>query len=161
MFFSCGKQLYRRLCLQFCKSSLLDSHKTCFFLSSLELLLEVWRIWASGAQGARDKRPNGTKFVWDISWRLLGRFSWFESHMKSLWLQMCTGLVIFHMGPQGGLRQAHGPKSSLGFNICRWILGWFLRLWYIVDIWWHSTLGLFFPRAWHNLSLVLICSGAC
>ena len=54
-----------------------------------------------GAQGAQDKRHNGTKFVWDISWRLLDRFSRFKSRMKSLWPQMRTGVVIFHTGLVG------------------------------------------------------------
>ena len=38
------------------------------------------------------RSPN---FVWGISWRWLGRFSWFESHTKAFWSQMHTALVIF------------------------------------------------------------------
>ena len=45
------------------------------FESSLELLLDVCKIWGPGAPGAKDKRLNGIKFVWDISWSQLGQFS--------------------------------------------------------------------------------------
>ena len=43
------------------------------------------------------------------------------------------------MGSKGPLE----PKSSLGCDICRRILGWFSRLWYKDGIWWHLPLGLF------------------
>ena len=61
----------------------------------------MW-IWVPAAPCTHDKRPNETKFVWDISWRLLGGFSWIESDMKALWPKLRTGLVISHRGPQKG-----------------------------------------------------------
>ena len=95
---------------------------------------------------------NGTKFVRDISWRLQGRFSWFKSHMKALWPKMHLALFIFPQASRGCM----GPKSFLGFHICQRILSWFLRLWYIEVIWWHSTLGLFSTPllTWYVDSLV-------
>ena len=59
------------------------------------------------------KKPNGTKFVRDISCRLLGRFNELESHMKVPWPQMHTGLVMFSQGP-GDLKRAHGAQILSG-----------------------------------------------
>ena len=56
-----------------------------FHINFLKLIGATFRIkcvWYMGRDTPRtqDKRPNGTKFVRDKSLRLLGWFSWFESH---------------------------------------------------------------------------------
>ena len=62
--------------------------------------------------GAQDKGPNWTKFVRDISWRLLCQFSWFESHMKAFTPYMCTGFIIFTWAT----RYRGTSKGPMGFK---------------------------------------------
>ena len=59
----------------------------------------VW-IMGSGAPEAHDKRPDGTKFAWDASWRLLGWFSQFESHVKVLDIDWFELLPMRPLEPQ-------------------------------------------------------------
>ena len=88
----------------FCKNSFYWIRRN--FLSSLVLLLKVCRTWAPRPLGPKWKAP-WDQLVWDISWRLLGRFSWFKSHMAlcprctMAWSVFTTGPRVPLTGPRG------------------------------------------------------------
>ena len=115
-----------------CKVFRMIHNKLFYNNSSLELQLEVCRIWAYGAPGAQV--DNGQWELWDqicVRHILETTGPIFiikknKSHMKALGPQMCTGLIIFPWCPLGPEKGPWGP--NLVQHICGRPLGWFSGL---------------------------------
>ena len=123
----------------------LDSQK--FFLRSLELLSQVFWIWAPQGEETQDKGPMGP----NLSRTYLEDY-WTDFHgSKAIWEALGPRWArAWSLPPQGPREHEVGPKSYLGFEINWGILGWFSPLRYTlyrghISVWETASAHQFLP----------------
>ena len=137
----------------FCKK--LHSLET-YFLSSLELIIEVRRIWASRTPWAQWGRICPGHILETTGQIFMIR----KPHEMPL--AICAHwLGHFPLIAPRGLQRAQGLKSSMWFDKCGQILGWFSPVWYIEAKWRHSVPDLFLPEASFGPQVLSLPASVC